>query len=381
VSKERIEKIDSVNVDEVKLDDEGNIDEESREDVQQSEIRRKEVIQLFQHCREPFSQQFRAILDYCRVPYQVVEVAPAMRGSHQEFNTFNVVNREKRRVPLVRVVNRAEIDRNIRDFKIKSIRMVDEFQDDRWIIRRSDLMDVGSPLIFIEKMNGIVNELCPGEANTEKRDDYKRRIQELFDFHDILSKEHHFKYFNKVDTIESFLPWLKTRVSKTKWDRLMKNVRDEELEQFANTFPYLVKANQVPNFWRAFQVCDYLRLFKKLRKWNLHFVDMAHFWSGFYLRCQKRKWLRSAHCTTGPRNTLRREVETFLMSFDRHGSKKFPTFHGGRHPDLVDLLVYGSLNAGKDLDLFKTCKNLPRFTNWFELVKDEIGDTQCVALV
>merc|ERR1719464_977120 len=107
-------------------------------------------------------------------------------------------------------------------------------------------------------------------------------------------------------------------------------------------------------------------MFRKMRKWGRWRVEMAHLFGAMRLRAQKRKYCRRAETGNQPRAAAMKTTYEFLQRFhddmpdiaqrrllSKDAQEQLDAkwaearmagkpFHGGRTPDMADLLVFGA---------------------------------------
>jgi len=136
----------------------------------------------------------------------------------------------------------------------------------------------------------------------------------------------------------------------------------------------LIDQCTITNFSQAFQRYVYIM---RCRELSYPRRELIHHFLSLHGRLVVRKKLRKV---TGskkfPRQDLFEHLEKWIAELDPY------QFHGQAEPDLVDLMMYGCLNAVEDLDTGYGCiDRVDGLEEWYRQVMDEVGETSCLEQV
>ena len=156
-----------------------------------------------------------------------------------------------------------------------------------------------------------------------------------------------------------------------------------DLEYYTNELIDLIRIDQISSFGRAFQLFDYVKEFKKTRKWGPVRRDAVHLRGGvssrLFLKPKLVKKLNNESSRMPLVGGLKGSLIQFLDTLRRDkDDTTVKAFHGGNKPNILDVLVCGAIRSCVELDMMKDVRNIPRFEQWFQQINDEISVTACV---
>lgn len=178
----------------------------------------------------------------------------------------------------------------------------------------------------------------------------------------------------------------------------------EKIELYSSRYAYVLQACIAKSFHSCFQTMSYVKMFKKMRKWGRFRVEMAHLLGGIKLKLfQARKYKKKAQTGNQPKGAAAKMTYEFLQTFNEdmpdmndRGKIKVPNqegeientkqdigligkpFHGGRYPDILDILVYGALRGTQDLDIYNFLfKKTTQIERWYNQMQDEVDRSAC----
>ena len=221
--------------------------------------------------------------------------------------------------------------------------------------------------------------------NEEDKKELSTKLTELFNYHDEKVKSNDIKNFHHGDIVKSFLPWIKSTLSKEE-QAVFFDCNENDLFYFTNEFIDLLRFNQVKSFSRSFQLFDYVSMFRKRRNWTRIRREMAHLRGGFWSRLRLKKQLKQRlgesnssylPLSGGLKGTLVRFLDSLPRQRDATGKLTLKPFHGGNRPDVLDILVCGAIQPCKKLDMYQDMKEVPKLEQWLQTTEDEIGQTSC----
>ena len=229
-------------------------------------------------------------------------------------------------------------------------------------------------------------------------------MDELFDHYDAICTENYNFFFHHSDLYNQFLPFLESNLSNDQKRRFFnEKCEEDKIEFYATKYAWTLQACITKSFHSCFQLMSYVHMFRKTRKWGRMKVEMAHLMGAIKMRIfQKRKYCKKAETGNQPKGTAMKLTYEFLQTFnedmpdladrgkvikkdDGEGDNTKSDigligkpFHGGRNPDILDILVYGALRGTKGLDVFNFLfRKTVQIERWYTRMQDEVGKSAC----
>eukprot|EP01083_Nonionella_stella_P033035 90446_1 len=348
-------------------------------------------IQLFQYFHDPRSSQLRILLDYFNVPYDCIEVTPFKKIELSHFQ----IPEDHHHAPLIRMAHRKKLKETIDTYKKEAVTHIPNGF-------RSDTLKIANVATFRDRIRECINKY-EGKSDEEK-DALKLNVDELFEHYDAICQEQYNFYFQHNDLFDKLLPFLESNLSNDQHRRYFNDKCDKEKVKFYSTkYPWVLQACIAKSFHSCFQLFSYVKMFRKTRKWSKLMVERTHLLGGLKMRVlQKRKYCKKAETGNQPKGQAMKLTYEFLQTFildmpDLTDKGKIPKskgdeedntkadigligkpFHGGRSPDILDLLVYGALRGTQGLDIYNYLfRKATQIDDWYRKMEDEVGLSSC----
>jgi len=339
------------NLEQVESDDDGPNEYVSRR-LKVTKAKRFNVWTVFGRRHDVQTHIIRALLDYFKTPYVYHECDPLRK---QEL-LVNPNYSPDMSFPLIQICSSESLVLNERKFRKALIDVMPEQLKDS--VRKAparlmiDIATAGASRHHKTKKDQIDNlqliyTTCTQEAATVET-----------------------VWFQGEFVIPDVLNLLEAQ-KKFQTKQFMPRAALEKAEWIEDSLVPLIDQCTITSFSQAFQRYMYIMRYRKMnilrREWIHTFLSMR---SRLVVRRQLRQ---KTGVGSMPRQELYEHFENFLDDLESN------QFSGVLEPNLIDLMVYGCLNAVEDLDTGYHCLDkVEGLDDWYKRMMDEVGHTQCV---
>eukprot|EP00484_Ammonia_sp_Unknown_P026663 CAMPEP_0197035856 /NCGR_PEP_ID=MMETSP1384-20130603/13529_1 /TAXON_ID=29189 /ORGANISM="Ammonia sp." /LENGTH=439 /DNA_ID=CAMNT_0042465959 /DNA_START=47 /DNA_END=1366 /DNA_ORIENTATION=+ len=352
-------------------------------------------VSLYQYFHDPRASQFRTILDYFKIPYDCIEVTPFKKV---ELSTMQIPP-QYHHSPLLRMIHRKKLAETIDKYKNEAVLYIPKGL-------RSETLKIANVGTFKERIIEHINK--HKDKSQEEIDNYKHKVDELYHKYDEICWSRYNLVFHHDDLHGKFLPFVKANLSNDQQRRIFnEKCDDEKVEFYATKYAWTLQACIAKSFHSCFQLMSYVKMFRKMRKWTRFQVESAHLFGGIKMRVMhRRRYCKRAQTGNQPKGQAMKLTYEFLQTFnedmpdlnERQKLKKpkknvegeqventkqdigliGKPFHGGRNPDIMDLLVYGALRGVRGLDVYDfLLRRITQTDEWCTRMQDEVGKSAC----
>eukprot|EP01084_Bolivina_argentea_P151134 263827_1 len=351
-------------------------------------------ISFYQYYHDPRSSQFRILMDYFNMPYNCIEVTPFKKI---EFSV-TLLPEEHHHAPLLLMTHRTKVKETIDTFKKQAVQYIPNGY-------RHEALQIANITTFKERINDYINKY--DGKTPEEKDSYKEKVHELYEHYDTICNERYNKFFHHDDFYTSFVPFIESNLSNDQHRRIFNDKCDsDKILFYTSKYVWTLQACTAKSFHSCFQLMSYVKMFRKLRKWSRFMIERTHLIAAIKLRVlRKRKYCKKAQTGNQPKGAAMKLTYEFLQTFnvdmpDLNNKGKIPKpkdinddndntkadisligkpFHGGRSPDILDLLVYGALRGTQGLDVYTFLfRKATQIEDWYTRMQDEVGKSSCI---
>eukprot|EP01084_Bolivina_argentea_P166421 288906_1 len=133
-------------------------------------------IQLFQYYHDPRASQYRVLLDYFKIEYDVIEITPFNKI---EFSVFKIPD-NYHHSPLLKMTKRDKLKETINRYKNEAVNFIPNGYKD-------ETLQIANIATFKQRIKEHINEHV-GKTQEEK-DKMKKDADDLYDFYDSICTE------------------------------------------------------------------------------------------------------------------------------------------------------------------------------------------------